>query len=434
MRHTRVPPRILLCLVLLAAPPWAVPVHAATAAAGQDVSAGIRAEVARQAKGQLKDFYAARGFAPLWAASGAIGPEAGALLDDLTTADIDGLKPSSYKIKSLVKSVGAAGGGDPRAIAKAELKLSAAFARYVRDLRKPAPDDMTYLDDGLKPRKLEVSAVLRSAALAQPFARYIADMGWMSPHYVRIRQLVARGKASSIPKDNFDRLRRNLARARILPGPWTHHIVVDAASGQLWYYQAGKQAGTMRVIIGRPETPTPMLAGMLQYAILNPYWNVPVDLAQHRVAPRVIAGQSLRSMGYEALSDWSAAPQVLKAAQIDWPAVASGAQEIRLRQRPGPANAMGRVKFMFPNDDGIYLHDTPERALFTEPGRHFSNGCVRLENAGALGKWLLGRTIRSNPRTPEQPVVLPVPVPVFLTYFTAGESGDLLPDVYDRDR
>jgi murein L,D-transpeptidase YcbB/YkuD len=117
------------------------------------------------------------------------------------------------------------------------------------------------------------------------------------------------------------RIRLNLDRARLLPGPWTRHIVVDAASSQLWYYQGGKQQGTMRVVTGMPDTQTPMLAGMVRYAILNPYWNVPPDLAQKRIAPKVLAGASLTAMKYEARSDWGAGATTIDPATIDWQAV-----------------------------------------------------------------------------------------------------------------
>ncbi len=421
-------PRRLLRFIAFGLAMAATPV----VAAGQ---ADIATEIRDQARGDVKTFYAARGFQPLWAADGAILPQAEALLADLASARLDGLKPSSYKPEKLQAALAAARDGDPRAIARAELLLSTSFARYVRDLRKPAKrkDGMTWLDPRLKPAKLDTVTVLRTAALPQPFADYVATMGWMSPHYTRLRGLLARAEAAGVADADLARLRRNLDRARVLPGPWTHHVVVDAAAGRLWFYQAGKQAGTMKVVVGKAETPTPMLAGMLQYAVLNPYWNVPVDLAQTLIAPKVLAGRSLKSMGFEALSDWSATPQKLSPAAVDWPAVAAGTQELRLRQLPGGANSMGRVKFMFPNDDGIYLHDTPDRALFAHDDRHFSNGCIRLEDAGALAKWLLGRPLRSAGRAPEQAVPLAVPVPVYLTYFTATEDG-FRDDVYGRDQ
>jgi L,D-transpeptidase YcbB len=413
------------------------PASAAVARADAPKAKGVTAEILDQAHGKLKKFYASRGFRPLWASTGKIGPEADRLLDLLTTADLDGLKPSSYKVEDLRDAIDEARGGNPGQIARAELELSDAFSHYVIDMRRRPKTAMTYLDAQLKPGKLKPETVLRAAALPRSFKEYIASMGWMSPHYVQQRALLARAEALGSPNQDLRRIRLNLERARVLPGPWTHHIVVDAASGRLWYYQAGKQEGMMRVVVGKPEAQTPMVAGMLQYAILNPYWNVPVDLAQKLIAPKVLAGRSLKSMGFEALSDWSAAPTRLDPATIDWSAIASGAQEIRIRQLPGGSNSMGRVKFMFPNDLGIYLHDTPERELFAKDDRHLSNGCIRLEDAAGLGKWLLGKPIRSASSEPEQIVPLTVPMPVYLTYFStvATKQGvGFLDDVYGRDR
>ena len=425
--------------LMAGAAPVATAVAAPVAGIQSADEIAIAAAIRDQARGEIKAFYAARSFQPLWSVDGAILPETAALLDNLASARLDGLKPSSYKPQKLQAAIAAAHSRDPRAIARAEIRLSIAFARYVGDLRKPRKggSDMVWLDPKLKPGKPDTTTVLRAAALSQPFGDYVATMGWMSPHYTRLRGLLARAEAMDSDDETLRRLRRNLDRARVLPGPWTHHVVVDAAVGRLWFYQAGKQLGTMKVVVGRAETPTPMLAGMLQYAVLNPYWNVPVDLAQTLIAPKVLAGRSLKSMGFEALSDWSSAPQRLSPRAIDWPAVADGRQELRLRQLPGGGNSMGRVKFMFPNDDGIYLHDTPDRALFGHEARHFSNGCVRLEDAAMLGKWLLGRPIRSAGRQPEQAVPLMAPVPVYLTYFTATDSGGgvvFREDVYGRDR
>jgi murein L,D-transpeptidase YcbB/YkuD len=124
-----------------------------------------------------------------------------------------------------------------------------------------------------------------------------------------------------------------------------------------------------------------MLAGLMHYAIVNPYWNVPPDLARTKVAPGVLAKGVgfLKSMRYEVLSDWTEKATVLDPKTVDWRAVAAGRSEIRVRQLPGKGNSMGRMKFMMPNDLGIYLHDTPDRHLFADANRYFSSGCVRLE-------------------------------------------------------
>ncbi|MCI4589040.1 L,D-transpeptidase family protein [Sphingobium sp. BYY-5] len=228
----------------------------------------------------------------------------------------------------------------------------------------------------------------------------------------------------------------NLERARLLPGPWTRNVVVDAASARLWYYSKGALDGTMKVVAGAKESQTPLMAGMIRYATLNPYWNIPPDLVERKVAPKILNGGSLKAMHYEALTDWSANPAPLAQSAIDWDAVAAGRQEVRVRQLPGGDNAMGRIKYMFPNDLGIYLHDTPQRELFAKEDRHFSNGCVRLEDALRLGRWFFGKLPDADGDAPEQHVPLPQAVPVYLTYLTAvptAQGVQFLPDVYGRD-
>ncbi len=411
---------ILLCCMMLtggvrgAQNPAAPPVAYA--------ASDIALEIAGEARGKIKDFYATRNFQPLWLSRNAAAPHTAILLDYLETADRDGLKPRDYKIDKLRAALDAAASGDAKQRAKADVLLTKRFVDYVEDLRAPKYFKKIYPESRFKPKKLKTQGVLGAASLVQDFPSYVAAMGWMSPHYLRVRK--ALGEAGTDPA-KYALLQRNLARARVLPGPWTHHVVVDTASARLWFYQAGRAVGTMRVVVGKPQSPTPMLAGMLQYAILNPYWNVPVDLAQHNIAPKIIGGATLQELGFEALSDWSATPRKLAADEINWTAIASGQTEIRLRQLPGGSNAMGRVKFLFDNDHGIYLHDTPERELLAKPDRHFSNGCIRLADADALGTWLLGQRLAASGKTPEQIIALPLPVPIYLTYLPEDAAGDV---------
>ncbi|MFD2501351.1 L,D-transpeptidase family protein [Rhizorhabdus histidinilytica] len=351
---------------------------------------GIALAIRDQGRGQIASFYATRGFWPLWASSGRIGPEADKLIAMLKTADLDGLDPSSYRIDRLRALVAKGRSANPQAIAEAELALSAAFADYVADIRKPRRVRIKYLDPELKPRPVAARTALRGAALQPSLGTYMATMGWMSPHYARLRALLARAIERRSPREIVERLRLNLDRARLLPGPWTRHVVVDAASARLWYYEGGKQRAMMRVVVGAPETETPMLAGMVRYAILNPYWNVPDYLIQRKLAPKIVAGATPASLRMEVLSDWSASPRRLTADEVDWPAVAAGRKLVRMRQLPGGANAMGRVKFMFPNDLGIYLHDTPDKGLLSKPDRHLSNGCIRLQDAPGLYRLMFG--------------------------------------------
>ena len=136
------------------------------------------------------------------------------------------------------------------------------------------------------------------------------------------------------------------------------------------------------------------------------------------------------------LSDWSANPRVIDPATVDWQAVADGRVEVRLRQLPGPNNALGEMKFLFPNAQGIFLHDTPERQLLSEASRLYSGGCIRLEDAPRFARWLFGRDLQKSGETPEQIVGIPTVVPLYITYLTAAPDGGSIAyfdDVYGRD-
>lgn len=415
---------------MAAAPTVAAPSRIAVSSA---VTAPIADAIADKASGAFKRFYRTRNYTPLWFTSGEIAPQAGTLIGYLRTAKLDGLKPSTYDPDRLVEDIEKARGGEPKEIARAEIALSKAFVSYVRDQRKPAGDiDVSYADKTLKPKKLKTEQILHAASFPKSFSDYVADMGWMSDEYVRMRALMAR----NMTQKARDRLALNLDRARILPGPWIRHITVNAASGELYWFQAGKRLGKMRVVVGAAKTQTPMLVGSITWAVINPYWNVPDYLARDSIAKKVLRGRTLKMMHMEALSDWSANATVVPPKSIDWQAVASGAVNLRIRQLPGPYNSMGKVKFVFPNTQGIYLHDTPERDLLAKSDRHFSNGCIRLDKAMVLGKWLLGHSVGNAGGKPEASVALPVPVPVYLTYITAETKKTgiaFLADVYGRD-
>ena len=236
------------------------------------------------------------------------------------------------------------------------------------------------------------------------------------------------------------RLKFNLDRVRALPqGEQGKYIVVDAASAKLFLYENGQVVDDMKVVVGKATEQTPMAAGLIRSMVLNPYWNVPPDLVQKSVAPKVLRQGLgyLRTARFEILSDWTEEAHPVDPRTIDWSEVAAGRRTLRMRQLPGAGNAMGAMKFLFPNSFGVYLHDTPDKALFSEQERALSSGCVRLEDAPRLAKWLFGSSPVASSGRAEQVVPLPKPVPVYLTYLTAGRDGStfaLRPDIYGRDR
>jgi murein L,D-transpeptidase YcbB/YkuD len=202
------------------------------------------------------------------------------------------------------------------------------------------------------------------------------------------------------------------------------YVLVDAASARLYMMEDGRVRDTMKVIVGKPETPTPELRDAINYETLNPYWHVTSDLAKTIIAPRVLKdGQTyLTERGYEVVSSFGPQGRVIPPETIDWKAVAAGQTQILVRQRPGPANSLGQFKFDLPHGDGIYLHDTPKKELFAQDQRNLSHGCVRLEDAPRLARWLLGKEPTLSTSTPEQHVLLPRPVPITISYLDSRDQ------------
>ncbi|HXS50661.1 MAG TPA: L,D-transpeptidase family protein [Sphingomicrobium sp.] len=204
------------------------------------------------------------------------------------------------------------------------------------------------------------------------------------------------------------------------------YILVDAASARLYMIEDGAVQDSMKVIVGKPETPTPSLRDVIHYETLNPYWHVSPELTRSLIAANVLKlGDSyLTRHGYDILSGWGPDAQVLSPDTIDWKAVAAGTAQIYVRQRPGPANSLGHFKFPLPHGDGIYLHDTPNKELFASDDRDLSHGCVRLEDAERLARWLLGKD-PPPPSAPEQNVQLPQPVPITISYLDSHAQMQL---------
>ena len=386
--------------------------------------------------GTIAEFYRARGGAPLWFGP-ASGNAAQQMLQLLGSAWADNLNPNRYHIRALAKAAQAAARGDPVAVQRAEAMMSQEFATYVRDQRHD-PHGIIYVDAELEPTPPSALTVLDQAATAPSLADYVGQMGWMNPIYARLRQALA--TRMYINDRQRQLLAANLERARALPVGKQRYIVVNPPAARLYMYENGQVVDSMRVVAGRPDlvAQTPMMNAYMRYIALNPYWNSPADITARKLAPTILKeGRAyFKNRGYELLSDWSDHARVIDPMSIDWHAVAAGRVQARLRQKPGPANSMGKMKFMFPNPQGIWLHDTPEREKLEEAARLQSNGCVRLEDAPRLARWLFGHPLKALGARPEQKVPLSSPVAVYITYLTAVPSGSSIvyfDDVYGLD-
>jgi len=385
----------------------------------------------------IADFYKARNGAPLWLTPAA-GNAAEQLISLLSSASLDGLNPDKYHPAELQAEVQLARAKNKRKdVARADQALSQAFVAFVEDLRQDPGVGITYVDPSLRPAPPSPLAALLGAAAAPSLSEYVTGFGWMHPFYGELRQALAEHKYS----DDHERdvLELNLKRARALPAGKQRYVLVNAAQQRLYMYEDGKPVDSMVVVVGKPKWPTPMLTAYIRYAALNPYWYVPSDLAGEDVGQYVLKYglKYLDEYGYEVVSDWSRNPTIIDPKTVDWQGVVDGKVDIMIRQNPGPKNFMGRIKFMFPNQFGVYLHDNPRRELFKQSTRYFSGGCVRLEDAWRLSRWLFGRDLTWEGHGTEEPVPLAQPVPVYITYLTAvpdGQSIAYYDDAYGRDK
>ena len=384
----------------------------------------------------LRGFYIARGYRPLWIEGDAPNEAAEALYQLIATAQYDGLSRKALQADRLRGYLRRARRGDADDLAKAELAFSKTFAAYVQGTRATRDAGMSYQSNLLAPVVPSANAALTAAAAAPSLERYVDDMAWMHPFYNDLRDALA---ARELGREETGLVQLNLERARAIPAsPAARYVLVDAAGARLYMFEGGQIVDSMKVVVGKPSEPTPMIAGLIGNAVLNPYWNVPPDLVRSRIAWNVNKNGVgyLRAKGYQALSDFTDKAKVLSPAKIDWKAVEAGTRELRVRQLPGKGNFMGKVKFNFPNNQGIYLHDTPDKALLKEEVRFASSGCVRLEDAPRLGKWLFGKMPLAKKGAVEQVVPLAQPVPVYITYLTAApEEGRIVfrDDLYNRD-
>jgi murein L,D-transpeptidase YcbB/YkuD len=382
-------------------------------------------------------FYASRRGAPLWLRDGPDSPAARELISVLMRAPLDGFAAAPQLAQQAQALMARASAGDQAALASADQLLSSAWVRYVQTLQRP-PAGMTYADPWVAPRPQSATNILLIAAAAPSLSAHVRTVSSVNPIYAELRDAAwAQLQSSGSAPD--PRLLASLDRARDIP-VHDRYVMVDTAGARLYMIDNGRIVDSMKVIVGKadPSTQTPMLASTIYYATLNPYWHVDGEMVRSLIAKNVLE----QGLGYLKVHGYQVMPadvnnnSLLDPAKVDWHAVAEGREVVRVRQLPGPGNSMGRVKIGFPNGSDIYLHDTPNKEAFAQQDRDLSHGCIRLEDAERLARWLMGREPQTASREPEQNVQLATPVPIYVTYLTAQvRDGQLtyLNDIYGRD-
>lgn len=413
------------------------PAAGATAASAQVAPATMVQPASLPSASAVAAFYKTYRSSPIWFRGGAASPAAGRLVSILKRAQFDGLASGPQLALQVETAIARAASRNPAEVMAAEQTLAAAWVLYVQALKRSTPG-MMYAYPVLTPQGTRVDQILLTAAAAPSLESYLVATSNVNALYAQLReagwkQAQVSGSATPDP-----RLLANLDRLRSIPASG-RYVLVDAGSQRLWMYENGQPIDSMKVIVGMSQFRTPMVASIIHYAVFNPYWNVPDHLVRKTVGPNVLKQGFgyLKSRGYEVMTDWTRSAGKIPPEDIDWKAVVAGKQNIRVREMPGAGNSMGNLKIPFPNGEGIFLHDTPNKALFAKAQRTLSNGCIRLEDAKRLGRWLLGREPVAPSAEPEIQVPLPQGVPVYVTYLTAQPSSagvTYLADVYGWDQ
>ena len=241
----------------------------------------------------------------------------------------------------------------------------------------------------------------------------------------------------------IDQLRLSLERARwVLEDTAGEVVVVNVAGYEVFAARNGTPFWRRRAVVGTQARETPIFKGSMTYLDLNPTWTVPPTILREDLLPKIRRDPGVLARQNMTVLDRNG--RAVDPATINWQAVGNR-PPYTFRQGPGPKNALGRIKFMFPNPHAIFLHDTPARGLFEQAERNFSSGCIRVEDPLSLAEIVLGEPARWNRSTLEAVIAggktrtlrLPKPWPVLILYWTAELDGEgrvrFLPDRYRRD-
>ena len=397
-----------------------------------------------------RQFYEARGHTPAWIDGDRPTDQLDELLKVLADAPLHGLEPAAYGLEDLRAARTAADEAwwgakfDTQRVPELDVRLTYAFLEHAADLigwrLSPRSIDKSWL---ASPKKVDLAEQLRAAVDGKGVRDTLESLAPVHPQYKGLQAALVRAREEG-KKEDVERIAINLERWRWVPSDLgDRHVLVNVPSYQMQVVEGEKPVLAMRVIVGAPDTPTPLFSDNMTYVVFSPYWNIPESILREETLPRLMEDPDYLARNNMEVVGTSG--EVVDAAAVDW-SDAEATKGLRFRQAPGPENALGLVKFIFPNHFNVYLHDTPGDALFKKPVRALSHGCIRLEQPVALaeyvladrGSWTGPRITKAMHAKEEQSVTLKEPLPVHIGYWTAWVEEDgrvtFTDDPYGLDR
>ena len=384
-------------------------------------------------------FYKRNGYRGIWTDNNGLTRRGQELVGVLENAWLDGLDALDY-IGGMPGKADRLRGDE---LAGLELFLSSAAIRFARDMYGGRTTPAVSEPDIIIPRKkLDTIALLASMEKNGP-QTVIDRLRPTHEQYHALRKALLKTPDPGVQR----KIIVNMERWRWLPRKLGDvHVFVNTAAFLMYTRANGRDVDRRRVIVGQAYHKTPMFSDNIKYSEFNPTWTVTPSIAGNEILPKLRQDPNyLKKKGYDLYASWKADAPRMSATQIDWQSVNGKRFPYKIVQPAGPANALGQVKFLFPNKFNVYLHDTANRNLFEQSDRALSHGCIRVQ--GPLEFAQLLYQLDGNPAAGQINQILATkqtkgvnfqrPIPVHLTYFTAWmKDGKLqtFADIYGRDR
>jgi len=396
-----------------------------------------------------QEFYEARGYVPAWIDGDETTRQWKDLIAQLKYSDAHGLDPATYGVEGFEKARDESqarlqGTKFPvEAVPELDARMTYAYLRYAADLlgwtRSPREVNRHWLVD---PKKEDLAARLTDAITDGRIRESLEELAPTHPQYKGLQAALAAEKTA--PTGKADVLRMNMERWRWAPRDLgDRYVLINVPAYVMQVHESHRPVLSMRVIVGQPDWPTPLFSDEMTSVVFSPYWNIPETILQDETLPAAARDPDFLMRNNIEVVSTNGNP--VDPYSIDWSGNMA-AQGVRFRQRPGANNALGLVKFMFPNRFNVYLHDTPGDKLFFKEKRAFSHGCVRVERPLELAQYVLrdqpdwdtARIQQAMHAREERHVKLKSPLPVHIGYWTAwvqpdGKTVTYLDDPYGID-
>jgi murein L,D-transpeptidase YcbB/YkuD len=391
----------------------------------------------------IVDFYRLRGYSPIWLADNRWNQKAQQAIDTLFNAEIEGLSPQDYDIAHIKTDISNIKSNE---LAKAEIQLTTAIMQYIVDA-KYGRRELQLIDSARykKTKTPHPDRLLRKGISKSDFKSWLQSLPPQRPEYQRLKQLLATLRNQANDNNKIRKITLNMERWRWLPKKHTkRYIIVNIAGFNLMAFENDKMLFKTKVIVGNEYRQTPVFSAPMTSLKFNPTWTVPRSIARRDIIPQIRQNPK-RIFGAYGMRVIGKGGADINPYSINWQQVSARSFPYRFKQRPGPMNALGKLRFSIVNPYAIFLHDTPTKNKFNSNVRTLSSGCIRVQDPPRLAefcfndpKWSAQRIANNMKGTNTHVVTLASPVDVDMMYATVWVGPDGVAhyynDVYNRDR